>query len=63
MELEKAEFIATYKANNLEDQERIKKEIEELSEKLLSATRVESRWINQKLQELYREQNKHDVEI
>lgn len=36
----------------------MKKEIDELSEKLLSATRVESRWINQRITQLNQIQNK-----
>lgn len=46
LEQEKQEYISAFKQDNAEEAERIKKEIDELSEKLLSATRVESRWIN-----------------
>lgn len=49
LEQEKQEYINTYKQDNSEESERVKKEIDELSEKLLNATRVESRWINQRI--------------
>lgn len=58
LEQEKLLYINTYKQDNSEEAERVKKEIDELSEKLLSATRVESRWINQRITQLNQIENK-----
>jgi hypothetical protein len=63
LEQEKQEYVNTYKQDNSEESERVKKEIDELSEKLLSATRVESRWINQRISQLNQIQNRLTDEI
>ena len=39
------------------------KEINELKEKLLSASRIESKWINSKISELHRKKNRLEDEI
>ena len=57
IEQEKVEAIKEYQANNQDNDEQINKEIEDLKEKLLTATRTESRWINQRIQELDRQKN------
>lgn len=41
----------------------VDKEIEELQEKLLNATRTESRWINQRLSDLNRKRNVFEDEL
>lgn len=46
IEQEKNEYAAEFNKNNQDDQSLLEKEIEELQEKLLNATRIESRWIH-----------------
>jgi hypothetical protein len=46
IEQEKNEYAAEFNKNNQDDQGLLEKEIEELQEKLLNATRIESRWIH-----------------
>lgn len=57
IEQEKQEAVVEYNKNNQDNDDQIHKEIEELNEKLLSATRIESRWINQRIQELDRKKH------
>ena len=52
IEHEKNEYAAEFNKNNQDDQGLLEKEIEELQEKLLNATRIESRWIHQRIAEL-----------
>lgn len=63
IEQEKAEAVINFSKNNVEDQAKIVAEINELSEKLLSSTRTESRWIHQRIQDLNRKKNSFDEEI
>lgn len=45
LDAEKTEFVQSYKVANAEDTENRRQEIAQLQEKLLSATRVESRYL------------------
>jgi predicted nucleic acid-binding Zn-ribbon protein len=50
---EKAELQVDFTKNqDKEEQDKIEKEIDELNEKLLNASRTESRWINQRMIDL-----------
>jgi chromosome segregation ATPase len=63
IEQEKADAIAEFKKNNEDDQDQLNREVNELKEKLLSATRIESKWINSKIAELERKKNRLENEI
>lgn len=52
IELEKIEAQKEFEAENIESETILNKEINELQEKLLSATRIESKWINNRIYEL-----------
>jgi len=63
IEQEKQEAITEFNKNNQDNDEQINKEVEELNEKLLNATRIESRWINQRIHELMKKKNRLQEEI
>ena len=46
LEQERQEAVTEFNKNNQDEEAKINKEIDELNDQLLSATRTESRWIN-----------------
>ena len=58
IEQEKAEAQSKFAAENNESDALLTKEIDELQEKLLSASRTESKWINNRIYELQKTKNK-----
>ena len=58
IEQEKVEAQAKFAAENNESDTLLNKEIDELQEKLLSASRTESKWINNRIYELQKTKNK-----
>lgn len=55
--------MQSYKVANAEDTENRRKEIAQLQEKLLSASRVESRYLKARIDELRREETHMDDEL
>lgn len=63
IEQDKAEAMARFNSENQDSNNQIVIEIDELKEKLLCASRTESKWINNRIQELSRQKNKFNDEM
>ena len=64
LEQSKIDYITEYNKNvNQEEKDALAKELEELNEKLLNATRTESRWIKDRIRKVEAKQSEFDWEI